>query len=151
MHQPKNSMASATDQQIKTAFEESGMTPEEISEDLGFQVEAVKAKLMQVSSKYRKACGMESLEEDALNFSNDQLQRANEVIYELAVGSEDDHLRFKAATYIRDDKKGRKEVVKALGNTSFNMFQFNGLLQNARQGAEKMRELMQQKDKAIPV
>ena len=47
------------DTTIKTAYEVDNASPEEIAESEGFAVEAVKAKLMQVSSKYRKDCGKE--------------------------------------------------------------------------------------------
>ena len=112
-------------QQIKSSYEELGMSPEEISVDRELDLVAVKAALMQSSSKYRKACGKEDEVEDNLNFNNEQLQRANDVIYELAMAAEDEHLRFKAATYIRDDKKGRKELVKQVQGMSFNILNFN--------------------------
>lgn len=127
-------MTSCTDIQIKNAFEKESMTPEQISSDLGYEVVAVKAKLMQISSLYRKACGIESPEEDELNFTNDELKQVNRVIFDSAMQAEDENLRFKAACYIRDDKKGRKEIVRATqNNATFNVLNFNESLKEARQ------------------
>lgn len=126
---------------IKTSYEVNEMTPEEIAEDQGFAVEAVKAKLMQISAQYRKACGQEDEEESKLNFTNDQLERVNEVIYDIALGSEDDNLRLKAACYIRDDKKGRKEIVKAIQQSgTFNLLHVNEMFIRAREGANSVKE-----------
>ena len=118
---------------IKTAFENEGMSPEEIAESQALDLAAVKAGLMQCSAKYRKACGQEELGIDRLNFSDDDLTRVNEVILELALGAEDPHLRFKAATYVRDDKKGRKEVAKQLGGMNTNIFMLNEQLAKMRE------------------
>src|SRR5690348_9325567 len=97
-------------EQLKVAYETLGMSPEAISEDRELELGAVKAGLMQCSPKYRKDCGQEDTKDDKLNFDDTQLQQVNEVIFNLALGAEDEHLRFKAATYVRDDKKGRKEI-----------------------------------------
>lgn len=134
-----------SDIQIKTAYEDSGLTPEAIANDLGFQVVAVKAKLMQISSKYRKDCGQEPLDEDELNFSNEELKEANQIILDIARHSEREDLKFKAATYIRDDKKGRKEVVRAVQNNQFNICDsFNQQLTNAREQMNKLITLPSQ-------
>lgn len=121
-------------EQIVVAYETLKMSPEEIAIDRELEVVAVKAALMQGSSMYRKACGAEGEDENTLNFSNEQLQEVNKVIYDLAVGAEDEHLRFKAATYVRDDKKGRKDVVKQVQNQQFNILMFNEEMRKMRSG-----------------
>ena len=123
---------------IKTAYETLGMSPDEIAEDRGLEVAAVKASLMAVSSKYRKDCGAESLEEDRLNFTEADLRDVNEIILSTAKYAEDPHLRFKAATYVRDDKKGRKEIVKAVGSQSFNILVFNEQMAKLREMKNNM-------------
>lgn len=135
----------ATDTQLKTAYELNGMSPEEIATEMGFDVVAVKAKLMQVSSRYRKDCGAESDEiDDGLNFTKDQLREVNKVIHQCATaatlpdGTPDYRTMLKAATYVRDDKKGRKEVVKATQNTTFNVLSLNEAIQAAREGAKRV-------------
>lgn len=134
-----------SDAQIKAAYEVNGMLPDEIADDLGYEVPAIKAKLMQISSAYRKACGVEPVDEDRLNFSEDQLLAVNRVIFELAIGAEDEHLRGKMATYVRDDKKGRKEIVKNVGNNTFNIVTFNESIQQARLRADSAKKQLERK------
>lgn len=135
----------STEVQIKTAYEVNGMSPAEIAEDQSLDVIAVKAKLMQISSKYRKDCGHEPSNDDALNFSDYDLSKVNEVILETALsathpdGKIDYRTRLAAATYIRDDKKGRKEVKQVMQNTQFNIFDINASLNQMRQGADKIK------------
>ena len=139
------------DSQIKKAYEEQGLTPQAIADDMQLAVESVKAKLMSISNQYRKACGMEE-EEDTLNFSKDELRNVNRVIYETALsaelpdGSPDYRVRLQAATYVRDDFKGRKEPIKHLQNNGFNLLQFNQTVLNATNKAQDaIKSVMQQK------
>lgn len=118
---------------IRVAWEVSGMTPEQIAEDRELELTAVKAALMQCSSKYRKACGATSVDDDTLNFTNQDLMDVNDVIKRIALYSPDENLALKAAMYIRDDKKGRKEVVKAIGGNTFNILQFNEQMRSIRE------------------
>jgi len=123
---------------IRVAYETLGMTPDEISEDRGLEVASVKASLMATSSKYRKACGQEPEEEDKLNFSDQDLQDVNEIILQTAKYAEDPNLRFKAAVYIRSDRKGRLEPVKQLANQSFNILVFNEQIAKLREAKERL-------------
>ena len=131
---------SGEQESIKVAYEQLGMTPEEISEDRGLEVAAVKASLMATSGGYRKACGQEPEDEDSLNFSDADLRDVNEVILQTAKYAEDPYLKLKAAIYIRDDKKGRKEVVKQMGNQSFNILVFNEQMAKIREAKQKAIE-----------
>lgn len=117
---------------IKSAYENEGMTPEQIADDRGLDLSAVKAGLMQCSSQYRKACGKEDENDESHNFTKDELRRVNEVIFDTAVGAEDPHLRFKAATYVRDDFKGRKEIVRGVAGQNINILTINQRLQQVR-------------------
>lgn len=118
---------------IRDAYEKENMSPEDIAVDRDLDLGAVKAALMQGSGKYRRACGHEEATADRLNFDDDQLARVNEVIIELALSAEDEHLRFKAATYIRDDKKGRKDVVKGMAGQNFNVLFINEQMKKVRE------------------
>ena len=141
--------------QIVAAYEVSGMTPEQIAEDMNgdYDVASIKAALMAGSSKYRQDCGQEPTDSEALNFSNDDLKAVNDVIMNLAKYAEDPNLQLKAAMYVRDDKKGRKEVVRQIaGNNTFNLLQFNESLTQARLGAESMkRQLLGQQQRTLEV
>lgn len=131
---------------IVESFETLDMSPSQIAEDRGMDIVAVKAALSQSSKKYRALVAGSNQEGEAaekdptLDFDNDDLRTANEVIRHLAKHGEDEHLRLKAAMYIRDDKKGRKEVVKVVGSNQFNIFQFNEQLRAAREGAARLKE-----------
>lgn len=124
----------AANEQIVTAYETLGMTPEEIAEDQGLELVAVKAALMQCSSAYRKATKVD----DSLNFSDDELRMANQTIALLAGHSEDERVKLKAAIYIRDDKKGRFDVAKTMNNMNINILNF----------AEHMKKALAARDRS---
>ena len=120
-------------QTIRTCYEDEDMSPQEIADDRGLDLSAVKAGLMQCSSKYRKDCGQEQETEDNLNFTKDEQQRIMDVIRDLALGADDENLRFKAAIYIRDDFKGRKDVVKGMAGQQFNILMINEQMRKVRE------------------
>ena len=117
----------AVNRAILVAFEELGMTPEQIAQQEDVDIAAVKAILMQFSSMYRKECK----QDDTLNFTDDELVRANQVIINLMQYSEDENLRFRAAQYVRNDKKGRLDVVQQMAGLNVNVLQFNDQMQRA--------------------
>ena len=125
---------------IKTAFEEENMSPEEIAADRELDLAAVKTGLMSCSSKYRKMCGKEEEEVDVLNYSKDEQRRVKEVILDLALGADDPHLRGKMATYIRDDAKVRKDIVKGMGGMNVNILNINKLMQQVRSAADGVKQ-----------
>lgn len=126
--------------QIKTAYEVSAMTPQEIAEDQELDITAVKAALMQCSSKYRKDCGLEEEKKDDLNFSDDQLRDVTQALYQLGMSTDDEHLKFKCLTYIRDDKKGRRETVRQMAGNTYNILQLNQQIQEARRVANEVKK-----------
>jgi hypothetical protein len=131
----------AVDTQLKAAYEVNGMSPSEIAIDQGFQEKAVKAKLMQISAKYRKDCGKEDEDSTALNFTLSEAEEMKGIVLNVARTTEDDNLRFKAATWVLDDKKGRKDAVKAIQNGPvLNMLTINEFFARAREGANNIKE-----------
>jgi hypothetical protein len=140
----------AIDTQLKKAFEEEHMTPEQIAEDQGLDLTAVKAKLMQISFLYRKSCMKEGEERSDLNFTDDQLAQVTQQMLHIALNAEtpdgtpDYRCMLDACKYVRDDKKGRKEVVKAVQNQTFNLLSFNQAIQQAREGAQKIKQMVGQ-------
>jgi hypothetical protein len=128
---------------IKHCYEVLGAEPSIIAEDRGLDVMAVKACLMSISGKYRKDCGVEEKEEPGrskLNFTEEEGLDFKQIIIDTARFADDPHLRFKAATYGRDDMMGRKDVVKNVGNVTFNLLEFNSSLQKMKQVKQQMME-----------
>jgi hypothetical protein len=64
----------------------------------------------------------------------------NEVILDLALGAEDEHLRFKAASYVRDDKKGRRDVAKGMNGNNFNILFLNQQLAKVRNISDSIKQ-----------
>lgn len=124
---------------LKTCYETLGMTPEEIAEDRALEVTAVKAGLVQCSSKYRRDSGGIELDKKALDFDDNDVLLSKNTIREIALGSDDEGLRLKAAIYMRDDYKGRLDVKKALQGSGFNILQFNNFMQVARAKSEEIK------------
>lgn len=138
---------------IRIAYETLNLSPELIAEERGMDVLAVQTALAACSPLYRKVNKLngnspEVTPEDDLDFTNEDLREANAIILRAAKeaehpdGTPDYRTRFAAATYIRDDKKGRKLPPKQVtGGNTFNIFEFNNALKEAREA----------KQKAIPV
>ena len=124
----------AINQQIISSFEELGMSPEEIAEDQNLDLVSVKAILMQNSFLYRKKC---KKGEDDFNFSDEELQAANQTIVSLMRYSEDENLKARLARYIRDDKKGRLDVVKSMTGLNINVLAFNEQIKKAMEIVNK--------------
>ena len=133
-------MTSANEQVI-TAFEVNGMSPEEIALDLDLDLLAVKAILHQNSSDFRKA----AKDDDTLQFKTSEAEEMKAIILNIARYEEDDqHLKFKAAKFVLEDKKGRLDVGKELGHNTFN-FQINNFkeqMAKALQAAERTKAMI---------
>ena len=126
-------------EQIKLSFESLGMLPEQIAEDRNLDIVAVKAALLQSSSVYRSLIQSEEVK-SRLDFSDSDLLDANEMIVHNMKYAEDEHLRQRAAEYVRDDRKGRKELKGALGGNTFNILQFNENLRSIRDKTSRIKE-----------
>lgn len=139
---------SACIKQVLASYDD-GMTPDEIAEQEDLEVTAIKAILMQSSTRYRQDCKLEQKldpERADLNFNEDQLKRVNAVIYDVALsarlpdGTPDFRTQLRAAQYIRDDVKGRLTPVRNINQVNtFNLLEFNGKLEQARLGATAAR------------
>ena len=126
---------------IKTGYETLGLSPEDIASDRNLDIASVKAALLQCSRKYRRDIGAvdDDAEKAKLDFDTNDLSAVNDVIRQLAFYGESEEMRFKAATYIRDDKKGRKELRTVLGGNTFNILAFNENMAKVRESAERMK------------
>lgn len=125
--------------QVVTAYEECGMSAEEIAEDLGFEIEAVKMILLQHSQQFSdKALSKNPLTKelevrDEQLFSQRDVKVACGTIKELCASSEVDSVRFKAAEFIINEAKGRNDL-KALKENKFNIVMISETMRQARQG-----------------
>lgn len=124
-------------QQIVQAFDQLGLTPKQISDEFNLNEIAVKAILMQFSPVYRKSMDTEIDN----NFTDKELIEANNVMLKLMRHSEDDHLRFKVAKYIRDDKKGRLDIGKNMAGLKMDVTVFNQYLVDAREAVKHSKSL----------
>lgn len=127
----------AASQQIVTAFEDVGLTPEAIAAEYEYEVSVVKATLAQYSSKYRSA----ATKDDDLGFKDDEAKEMQDIILQIARYSEDDNLRFKAARYVRDDKKGRLDLIKQLPGLNISVLAFNAQMQKANEAIARAKQI----------
>lgn len=130
---------------IRVGYETLGLSIEDIASDRGLEVASVKSALLNCSSKYRRDVGVLDSSNDEskkLDFSDNDLLAVNNVIREVALYGEDDNIRLKAAMYIRDDKKGRRELRQVLGGNTFNILAFNHNMAQMREKVEKMKQQM---------
>ncbi|SRR6266404_870275 len=116
----------AGNKQIVTAYEDLGMSIDEIAHTQELEPLSVKAVLMQFSSLFRQ-----DLKKDEVEFTDEEHQTAKDVIVNTARYSEDERVRLKAAMYIRDDKKGRLDVLKQFSGLNINVFEFNETMRKA--------------------
>ena len=114
------------------------MTPEEIASEQDLDIVSVKAILMQFSGLYREQC---KVKED-LNFTDEEEVAARGVITNIARYSEDERLRLRAAIYIRDDKKGRLDVVRQMNGLNINVIHFNDQMKKAIAAKERAKAII---------
>lgn len=130
-------MMTAENTNIVTAYETLGLKPAEIATEFNMDELAVKATLMQFSGKFR--ADLRAGEDKSLDFGDTDLEEANQTIVRLMRHSEDENLQFRAAKFIRNDKKGRLDIVKGIGNLNVNISLFNQHLKAAQRAKELSR------------
>jgi hypothetical protein len=126
---------SGASQQIVSAFEDLGLSPEDIAESQDLEVSAVKSILMQFSSVFRKA----AKKEESLDFTVDEAQEAKAAIISVMRYTDDDNLKLRAARYLLDDKKGRLDNIQAHAGLNINVIQINDQMRRAIQARERAR------------
>jgi hypothetical protein len=130
---------------IVRAYEELHLSLEEIAEEHEVSITEIKMMLLQYSSKYRndiKECSSKDTS-NKLDFDDDEQLQAKEVIKRVMIETEDEHLKLRAALYVRDDGKGRKDVDKNLQKIGVRLFEFNAHFQNvlSQQRGESLKKL----------
>lgn len=126
---------SSNDMQIKTSFEELGLTVEEIAQETGYEILAIKTILLNCSPIYRK----QVKKQPSIGYSPDEAQEMRDIMINIArYEDEDKHLQFKAAKYIYDDFKGRNDQVAVNNNTiNIGAIQFNDQMKKALEARER--------------
>lgn len=127
-------MLTGANQQIITAYEVEGMSPEDIATSLDFEVSAVKATLLQFSSKYRE----DSKHEPNLDFTVDEQLEAKNAMVRLMRSSEDEYLIARLACKIRDDGKGRLDVGSNMRGLNINVVLINERIKQAQEAKQKV-------------
>lgn len=102
-------------------YESVGLSLEEIASEHNISIVEIKTLLLNYSSKYRA----DMKESKSLDFTDEQLELANRAIVETLQTTEDEHLKLRAAIFIREDKKGRRDVLKGLADLQLNVAEFN--------------------------
>ncbi len=139
-------MPSSGDIQIVTMYEELGFSPEEIAEDLDYDIVAVKSSLISHSKKYaslfttKDVLTPEQAEANKELFTDDDMRVAANVMKDLATGAEAENVKFRAAEFIINERKGRNDI-KALKETQVNIVMFNEQIARAKAVQEKMRAM----------
>lgn len=125
----------AANQQIVSSFEELEMSPDEIAAEQDLELTSVKAILMQFSSLYRKQCKKDV----EACFTDEEEVMARQVIANIARYSDDERIKLKAAVYIRNDKRGRLDVVSQMNGLNINVITFNEQLKKAKAAIERSK------------
>jgi hypothetical protein len=131
----------AEHESIKAAFE-AGVSLEAIAEDRKLDMTVVKSALMQSSSLYRKQVAGKIATSDTdedLDFTDEELKMVNSNLLRLALNAEDEGVQARVGMYIRDDKKGRREVQKVVQQNTFNLLDFNRMIQERDSRAQAIK------------
>jgi len=132
-------------QQIITAYEDCGMSPEDIAADLGYEVEAVKMILLQHSSVFsdkaltRANESRELVVKDEEVFGTADIKIAKATIKELCLHSEVDTVRFRAAEFMINEAKGRNDL-RALKESNFNIVMISETMTKAREAMSRAKQ-----------
>lgn len=128
--------------QIVKAYEEAGMSPEEIQEGLfqDMEVATIKAALFQFSAKWRALHTDKTLnpalgqQEIAKDVTEEEFQLIKGAYKQLALHSENEEIKARALKWLWNEHKGRNEPKqnKQLPNITFNVAVFNEHMKQAK-------------------
>lgn len=136
--------------QIVAAYEQAGLSPQDISEQFGWEVEAVKAVLMSCSPKFYKLVVAQQkatedpspkiASEEAPLFNAQEVDEAKRAIANLVTSTEDDHIKLMASKFVINEAKGRHDV-KTLKHATFNISLINERMLKAKQVQQEAIEM----------
>jgi len=134
---------------IKALYENDNLSPEQICEALGDEmcIESVKISLLQNSAKYRQDI---KTPENNKDFTDDELETAK-ITMARCMNAEDEHLAFKAAKFVFNERKGRHNVRSLLKNVNLNVNLINVQMQKAREAKTRALTKSQEHSKELVV
>lgn len=122
---------------IVTGYEVCDMSPEEIAEAEGLDLETVKITLKHHSMKYRKDVKQGRTED----VSEDEYEQILTAYKELALYSDSDFVKERALRQLMNEKKGRNDPKSRGQHLRINVLQVNNLIRQAR-GEKKELEVV---------
>lgn len=139
---------SALDTSIRVAFEEQGATPEDIAGELGIDLATVKYSLANNSPIYRKHLRTTQQNPEiadsqplrAEDVTEDESSELLAVMKNLALSADDEGIRFKAAQFLFNERKGRNNVTNGPIGGGIPLSQLNALLDKAVRGANAIAD-----------
>lgn len=131
-------------EQIKQMYEELDMSPEEIAISEGWEVEAVKAALIAVSSQYRGALSNgvnTSQSKHPHEYISDEEERTLFDAYKwLALNGEQEGVRAKVIRDLIAEKRGRNDIAKVVKGTQVNVVLINDSIRKAREAIKRIKD-----------
>lgn len=122
----------STAAQIVKAYEASVPIDEIANEQRLSEVE-IKVVLLNYSSLYRH----DMKKDRQLDFTDDDQEFTTQAIREIARTTDNEELKFRALKYMRDDKKGRLDILKGLQGLHINVFEFNAGIRKVQASRER--------------
>lgn len=140
-------------QQILVAYDECDLTPEEIAREYGYEVEAVKMILLNGSRKFSDKALTEANERDAaesgtdnavpIRYGGDTFTQSD---YKMAcatmvnlLDSEIDAVKYRAAEFVIDECKGRRDLKALKDAGGFNITVVNETMARARAAIQRAK------------
>ncbi len=132
----------ASNTEIVVAYDELGLSPDEIAIELNYELAAVKAILLANSKKYKKSVAASAARVSDSphtdDISEEEFDQINAAYKNIALYSDNDTVREKALSKLRDEYRGRlpsqvNEQAKALQAVNVNILELNETMKQAKQ------------------
>jgi hypothetical protein len=141
-------------EQIKQMYEELDMSPEEIATSEGYEIEAVKAALIAVSSQYRGALsnGVNTSSKHPHEYISDEEERTLFDAYKwIALNGEQEGVRAKVIRDLIAEKRGRNDIAKVVKGTQVNVVLINDSIRKAREAIKRIKDLSSKKPVTLEI
>lgn len=128
-----------TKEQLVTLYDENtDVTTQMLSDNFGYELEAVKMILASGSTRYRK-----EMRKDETVFSEDDYDIAKRTMVNLMKESEVDAVKYRAATFVINEHLGRNKMENAK-NLGGNINVINIHVQKAREALARSKGIVQE-------